>query len=107
MEEYLAGLASESPIFATAYSPAYSNEAFALLGLALSNIEGQALEDVFNERLVKALDLAGTYFSVPDEITEHDVIPGEPTASGWDSIFGVFASYVFQRFLICHFANQK
>ena len=90
--EYLNGLATESPIFPTAYTPVYSNEGFALLGIALSTLAGTSLESMFNESLVKPLGLTGTYYDVPDGITKHDVIPGTALATGWSNHFGIFGA---------------
>ena len=90
-QDYLSGVASESPIFSTAYTPVYSNEAFALIGVALSKLTGEPMEKMFNESLVKPLGLSSTYYTVPDGITKHDVIPGTPLATGWINDFGVFS----------------
>ena len=69
----------------------YSNEAFALIGLALAKIAGTELESLFNETLAKPLGLSSTYYAPPNGITEHDVIPGTPLATGWSDDLGVFS----------------
>ena len=84
------GVANESPIFSTAYTPVYSNEAFAIIGLALSKIKGSSFEALFNESLIKPLSLSSTSYTVPSEITNYDVIPGTPLTSGWNVDLGVF-----------------
>ena len=56
----------------------------------LQRIAGTPIETLFNDTLSKPLGLSNTYFDVPDGISEHDVIPGDPTVSGWSSMFGAF-----------------
>ncbi|KAK3686354.1 hypothetical protein LTR37_019897 [Vermiconidia calcicola] len=89
--EYLRGVASESPIFSAAYTPVYSNEAFAILGLALQNITGIALETLFDDSIVKPLKLEGTSWTVPEEVTDNALIPGDPVEVGWSNEFGPFS----------------
>lgn len=88
-DEFLDGVASESPIFPTAYTPAYSNEAFALIGLALQSIFNEELEDVFNSAIVNALGLTSTSYNVPINTPDTAVIPGSPSSSGWDADLAV------------------
>jgi CubicO group peptidase (beta-lactamase class C family) len=91
--EYLSGVANESPIFTPAYTPVYSNEAFAIIGQILSNLAGQSVEELFNDRLVKDVGLKSTYYEVPSSIniTNRGVIPGSPEKAGWSTIFGPFS----------------
>ena len=84
-------MANESPLFRTAYTQVYSNEAFAIIGLALSRITGQPMETMFNETLRNELSLSNTYYNTPSEITEFDVIPGTLLKAGWAVDFGPFA----------------
>lgn len=90
--EYIRGVATESPLFPTAYTPVYSNEGFSLLGLALANIAGKPLGQIFNESLVVPLGLKGTFASMPKGVNSLDVIPGNATIAGWNSEFGKFGS---------------
>lgn len=87
-DEFLEGVANESPIFPTAYTPAYSNEAFALVALALKNIVTKQPEDIFNSAIVNALGLTATSYAVPKSIPNTAVIPGTPTTSGWNADLG-------------------
>ena len=91
MKEYLKGVGNESPIFPAAYTPVYSNEGFALVGLALAKLTGKPVETLFNESYIKTLGLESTYYTVPEGISDHDVIPGAPLATGWSNEFGVFS----------------
>lgn len=92
--EYLSGVANESPIFSPAYTPVYSNEAFALLGLVLQNMKDTPTEALFKDHLVKTLGLDSTYFELPSGIDDRGVIPDSPTAAGWSTTFGAFSPYV-------------
>lgn len=87
-------MANESPVFSTAYTPVYSNEAFALLGIVLSNLTNTPIETLFNEDYRTKLGLASTYFEAPAEISGNDVIPQSPTIAGWGTPFGVFSPSV-------------
>lgn len=91
LTEYLAAIMTEPPVFQSASTPVYSNNAFVLLAIALENITGKDLGSMFNESLVYALHLPGTSFDVPSSY-QNGVIPGDPTTSGWDSPFGPFAA---------------
>ncbi|KAK5172736.1 uncharacterized protein LTR77_002856 [Saxophila tyrrhenica] len=90
-DEYLKGVAMEAPIFSTAYTPVYSNEAYALIGLALEKITGVPFEASFNKSLVDALGLSSTYYTTPSAVSDQDVIPGRSDLVGWDGEFGAFA----------------
>ena len=90
LQDYIDGIASESPIFPTAYTPVYSNEAFALIGLALQQIAGREPEAIFDSEIVKALGLTGTTYTVPESIPSTAIIPSNPKLAGWDSDLGVF-----------------
>ncbi|KAK5684575.1 hypothetical protein LTS10_004447 [Elasticomyces elasticus] len=87
---YINGIATGSPIFPIAYTPVYSNEAFALIGVALSHLVGRSFEAVFNETLRSTLPLSNTYFTVPSDIGQ-GVIPGTPLSTGFDGDLGVFS----------------
>lgn len=89
-EQYIQGVASESPIFSTAYTPVYSNEAFAIIGLALQELVGQEPEAIFNTTIVDALGLTDTTYTVPSVIPKNALIPANPLAAGWNTDLGVF-----------------
>ncbi|KAK5719810.1 hypothetical protein LTR17_015099 [Elasticomyces elasticus] len=87
---YINGIATGSPIFPIAYTPVYSNEAFALIGVALSHLVGRSFEAIFNETLRSTLSLSSTYFTVPSDVGQ-GVIPGTPLSTGFDGDLGVFS----------------
>lgn len=92
--EYLAGLNAEPALFPAGSSPLYSNAGVTLLGLVIQNILGSDPETVSNESIVKALSLKSTSFVAPPN-TLNAVIPGNSTASGWNSVFGILGPQDF------------
>jgi CubicO group peptidase (beta-lactamase class C family) len=93
LPEYLKGVAQEGQIFNAGYTPVYSNEAFALLGFALSKITGQSMEAMFNASLAEALNLPGTFYKAPVPSTDNDVIPGPVLAiTNWETDLGKIIS---------------
>ena len=70
-----------------------------MLGIAISKITGIPLQTLFDKSLIEPLGLSGTSYTVPDKITDHDVIPGNPLTVGWTSNFGPFAGYASFRVL--------
>lgn len=52
------------------------------------------VKSIFNQSLVEALSLPGTYYTTPSAVTSHDVIPGDIKATGWAGEFGPFAPRV-------------
>lgn len=91
MEEYINGVASEAPVFLTAYTPVYSNAAYVLIGVALERITGVPFADLFNDKLVKALGLTSTSYSKPPPLDEHALVPLSPQLSFWNADLGTFA----------------
>ncbi|KAK5710719.1 hypothetical protein LTR15_012875 [Elasticomyces elasticus] len=89
--DYLQGVATGSPIFPAAYTPVYSNEAFALIAIALSNITGRSFEAVFNETLRNTSSLSDTYYTVPSDAIGRGAIPGTLLSTGFDGELGVFS----------------
>lgn len=65
----------------------YSDEAFALIGVALQKIANKTLKSLPDESLVQPLGLTGTYAKSPI-VTNHDVIPGSALRTGWKEDFG-------------------
>lgn len=88
--EYLQGVAVEAPIFRTAYTPVYSNEAFAILGYALEKVTGDSMEAMFNKSIIGALGLHNTYYTVPQTTSDNDIIPGPESWHNWYSELGGF-----------------
>ncbi|KAK5628829.1 hypothetical protein RRF57_004544 [Xylaria bambusicola] len=85
--EMFSYLLKQHPIYPTAYSPAYSNVAFALLGYAQQAITGTPIGDAITNNILKSLGMSHSSY---EEIPSHGgVIPGgDPTAVGWDEKLG-------------------
>jgi Beta-lactamase len=69
------GIETRSPIFLPWSTPAYSNAAFALLGLALENITSKTLNDVFRDRIFRPLRMDSSSYTVPQDLV-NAVVPG-------------------------------
>ncbi|KAI0546587.1 beta-lactamase/transpeptidase-like protein [Xylaria curta] len=88
-EAYIQKIANLASSFKPSYTPSYSNANFAVLGIALENIFGTSIQDVFNKTIAKPLGLKSTTIGNPLQITNNSVIPGGGmTASGWDNALG-------------------
>ncbi len=86
---YLTRAITEPASFPPGYSPAYSNNGFELLGIAMENMANSSLEAMFTESIVDRLGLRRTSYTTPNT-TSNGVIPaGDPYSSGWNSDFGV------------------
>ncbi|CAK7243794.1 MAG: hypothetical protein STHCBS139747_005322 [Sporothrix thermara] len=83
---FFADFPQQRPIFDSYMSPVYSNAAFQILSYALENITGTAMPDLFDKYLVQALNLTGTYYTVPPaSVTASGMIPFNTTASWWNA----------------------
>ncbi|KAI0509467.1 putative secreted beta-lactamase [Xylaria bambusicola] len=86
---YIKEVANLGLSFVSSYTPSYSNANFAILGLALENMLGASLEDIFDEHIAKPLDLRSTTMGNPLQITNNSVIPGGGLVrSGWWDALG-------------------
>lgn len=88
-KQYLQGVKTLAASFPSGYTPLYSNQDYALIGLALENLTGATLDDLFNSSLVQPLGLRETTFKQPSKITKNSVIPnGDEQVSQWNNDFG-------------------
>ncbi|KAL5342031.1 beta-lactamase/transpeptidase-like protein [Aspergillus crustosus] len=75
-DDYLAGVASNPPLFRSWSSPAYSNNGLTLLGLAIANLTGKPIEDVYQESIFDPLELTSSYsVHPPDSESSRFVVP--------------------------------
>ncbi|KAI9826781.1 MAG: hypothetical protein M1819_007252 [Sarea resinae] len=81
-EEWFKGFLDDAPVFAPFYAPAYSNNAYKLLAYALENVTGSTFESLFEDKLVKPLNLTRTSYAKPSN-DSWGVIPGNATTSMW------------------------
>jgi len=79
---YLAGINDAHPTFPAFYSPAYSNVAFNILGLALENITNRSYSDALNKLFLKRLNMTSTGVNKPQDSL--GAIPESTNAWGVD-----------------------
>ncbi|KAL4786392.1 beta-lactamase/transpeptidase-like protein [Aspergillus varians] len=81
-DAYTEGVAYNPPIFLPWASPGYSNNGLTLLGLAITNLTGKSLEEVYQESIFDPLGLDSSYSDNPPESENaRSVIAGDPEAS--------------------------
>ena len=84
--EYAQGVQARPPFALPWATPAYSDFGFMLLGLAISNITGKSIDQVYQDRIFKPLDMTSSNSTVPDNSTWKDhVIPGEDAVVGFSA----------------------
>ncbi|KAK7710790.1 hypothetical protein SLS64_005695 [Diaporthe eres] len=81
-EVFIRNLLDRRPAYMPNTTPAYSNAAFATLGLVLEEVSNSSFDEALRRLLVAPLGLNGTTSSAPN--STNAVIPGDATASGWD-----------------------
>ncbi|KAL2861171.1 serine hydrolase domain-containing protein [Aspergillus lucknowensis] len=75
--DYTVGVSSNPPIFLPWASPAYSNNGLTILGLAISNLTGKSMEEVYQESIFDPLDMQSSYSNVPpDSELSRSVVAG-------------------------------
>ncbi|RHZ47799.1 uncharacterized protein CDV56_103696 [Aspergillus thermomutatus] len=62
---YAAGAANDAPVYLPWTSPGYSNNGFILLGLALANLTGKSLDEIYKQSIFDPLDMHSSYSAVP------------------------------------------
>lgn len=82
-EVFLRNLIARRPAYLPYTTPAYSNAAFATLGVVIEAVANTTFDKVLHNRLLAPLRLTETSVSPPKDLT-HAVIPGNVTVSGWD-----------------------
>lgn len=79
--EMISQLLEQHPIFPTAYSPAYSNVAYALLSFAQEAITGTPVSEAISTNVFAALNMTSSSYNTPP--SSGGVIPVNASASGW------------------------
>jgi len=95
-EEFFAGFSHLYPAFAPGETPAYSNVAFQILSYALETMTGRNYQTSLQDKLLKPLNLAHTFYTTPNESV--GVIPGNPSSTGWTNNLGEESPRVPQFF---------
>lgn len=75
------GLIKSHPVVPIASTPIYSNAAFQLLAYALEGMTGQSFREMFENDLVKPLQLTHSSYGKPDD--KHGIIPDSPLDMWW------------------------
>lgn len=78
--DFLQNILFRHPILPTFASPIYSNAAWRFVTMALEKITEQSFSTLFDETLVKKLDLAGTYETTPPDESKA-IVPVNSSAS--------------------------
>ncbi|KAJ0422031.1 beta-lactamase/transpeptidase-like protein [Aspergillus carlsbadensis] len=82
-EQYSEGVAHNPPIFLPWSSPAYSNNGLTLLGLAIANLTGKSMQEVYQDAIFDPLEMSSSYSTIPpDSESARFVVAGNPT-TGW------------------------
>ncbi|TLD28957.1 hypothetical protein PspLS_03580 [Pyricularia sp. CBS 133598] len=84
--EMISQLLKQHPVFSTAYSPAYSNVAYALLGFAQEAATGTPVGEAISTGIMSALNMTSSSYNKAPK--SGGVIPGNPSAVGWDFDLG-------------------
>jgi CubicO group peptidase (beta-lactamase class C family) len=90
---YIQGVVNRAPTFLPWTAPGYSNNGFVLLGLAMANVTGQTIGQLYQDKILTPLGMDST-FSNPPPKTEfpRSVIVGNTAASTYDVPNGIFVS---------------
>ncbi|KAL2831643.1 beta-lactamase/transpeptidase-like protein [Aspergillus pseudoustus] len=82
-EGYYEGVASNPPIFLPWASPAYSNNGLTLLGLAISNLTGKSLQQVYQDAIFDPLGLDSSYSQYPPQSESSRFVVGGALEEGF------------------------
>jgi CubicO group peptidase (beta-lactamase class C family) len=80
---FIKTLLDRRPVYLPNTTPAYSNTAFAVLGLVLEQISNTSYASTLYKSLIEPLHLNGTSALVPSDAS-NGIIPGNETVAGWD-----------------------
>jgi CubicO group peptidase (beta-lactamase class C family) len=89
---YLQGVSNRAPAFLPWSTPGYSNNGFTLLGMAIANITGKTMEQLYHDDIFEPLGMASSHASAPPLSEWHrSLIVGDP-AAGFAVENGIFVS---------------
>ncbi|KAK5557381.1 hypothetical protein LTR46_004407 [Exophiala xenobiotica] len=77
---YVQGVMAQPPILEPWTSPAYANNGFILLGIAISKLTGKPMSQIYQQSIFDALDMSSSYSSAPTTkgTSARSVIAGDP-----------------------------
>lgn len=82
VSEYAQGVMGQPPVFEPWTTPAYANNGFILLGVAIARLTNRSMEDVYTSTIFKPLGLTSSFTAAPaDNLTlSRSVVVGDPAA---------------------------
>ncbi|KAG6991147.1 hypothetical protein G7Y79_00056g090280 [Physcia stellaris] len=76
--DYAKGAMARPPMFLPWTSPSYTDFGYMLLGIALANVTGKSIDDVYSERIFGPLGMSSSSSLPPDQSQwKYRVIPGD------------------------------
>lgn len=82
MTDFITTLKQRDAIFETFHTPAYSNNAFRLLGYVVETITNTSYATAIQQLVLDPLGLKMTFVRQPPHDV-HGAVPGDTTSSGW------------------------
>lgn len=82
-DDFLEGFEVQAPSFLPWTTPAYADSGFMVLGLAISNMTGKPIADIYQDSVFKPLGMTSSNGSVPSDPSQlaRSVIAGDPAAN--------------------------
>ncbi|KAL4969923.1 serine hydrolase domain-containing protein [Aspergillus stella-maris] len=90
--EYASGASGLPPIAQPWSSPVYSNNGFTLLGMALANITGRSIDELYQGTIFDPLDMQSSYSVPPPESDWSHGVVISPIENNWASDNGLSKS---------------
>ncbi|KAL4942366.1 hypothetical protein BDV06DRAFT_192265 [Aspergillus oleicola] len=81
--DYLTGASPLPPIAQPWSLPVYSNHGFTLLGMAIANITGRSIDEVYQGTVFDPLDMQSSYSVLPPESEQSRSIIAGPPEDSW------------------------
>ncbi|BCS23010.1 serine hydrolase domain-containing protein [Aspergillus puulaauensis] len=92
-DDYAEGTAGSPPIFLLWSAPVYSNHGLTLLGIAIANLTGKSLDQVYQDSVFDPLKLKSTYSVIPPRSELHrSVVAGGTVDAGFGTENGLSKS---------------
>lgn len=88
-ENYTIGASTHPPVALPWTLPSYSNNGFVLLGLAMANLTGRSLDDIYRETLFDPLGMKSSWSVIPPESELHRSVIAGDMARNWANANGI------------------
>ncbi|KAM7189306.1 Beta-lactamase/transpeptidase-like protein [Naviculisporaceae sp. PSN 640] len=90
---YLEGVANRAPTFSPwSASPAYANTGFVLLGLAMANVTGRSIAELYQENILDPLGMSSTFADPPPIADTARSVIVDSEAANFNTPNGIFVS---------------